>query len=207
MVSKLTDSDKKVYSLIRQRLLQGERKPTLREINEITGGKSPRSASIVIDRLVKNGLLKWDGDNLRLIENSLFNPESIETVSIPLVGSVTCGMPVLAEENIETYISVSTQLAKKGSDYFLLRALGDSMNKAGINDKDILLVKQQNNATKGDKVVALINDEATVKIFDRTVSAIILRPNSSNNIYKPIIISENCLIQGIVVAVLPPDIV
>ena len=207
MVSKLTDSDKKVYSLIRQRLLQGERKPTLREINEITGGKSPRSASIVIDRLVKNGLLKWGGINLRLIENSLFNPESIETVSIPLVGSVTCGMPMLAEENIETYIPVSIQLAKKGSEYFLLRALGDSMNKAGINDKDILLIKQQNNAEKGDKVVALINDEATVKTFDRTMSAIILRPNSSNNNHKPIVISENCQIQGIVVAVLPPDII
>lgn len=207
MLLKLTDSDKKVYGLIRQRLLLGLRKPTLREINDLTGGKSPRSASIVIDRLVKNGLLKWHGDNLRLIENSLFNPESIETVSIPLVGSVTCGMPMLAEENIETYIPISTQLAKRESVYFLLRALGDSMNKAGINDKDILLIKQQNVAMKGDKVVALINDEATVKIFDRTVSAIILRPNSNNNIHKPIVISENCQIQGIVVAVLPPDII
>jgi len=207
MTLKLTDTDKKVYSLIRQRLLLGLRKPALREINDITGGKSPRSASIVIDRLVKKGLLKWDGDNLRLIENSLFNPESIETVSIPLVGSVTCGIPMLAEGNIETYISVSTQLAKKGSVYFLLRALGDSMNKEGINDRDILLIKQQNDAIKGDKVVALINDEATVKIFDRTVSAIILRPKSSNNIYKPIVISENCQIQGVVVAVLPPDII
>lgn len=206
MFINLTDSDKKAFNLIRNRLIHDGKKPTLREINEVTGGKSPRSASIVIDRLVEKGLIKKVGDNLRLTENSLLNPESIETVNIPLVGTVTCGMPMLAEENIEAIIPISTNLAKKGSNYFLLRASGDSMNQAGINDKDILLVRQQNIAENKDKVVALINDEATVKIFERTSSAIILRPKSNNSIYKPIVLTDNCQIQGVVVAVLPSDL-
>lgn len=206
MLIKLTESDKKAYNLIRNKLIHEGKKPTLREINQVTGGKSPRSASIVIDRLERMGLLKKVGDNLRLTENQILNPSSIETVNIPLVGTVTCGLPMLAEENIETFIAVSTNLAKKGSQYFLLRASGDSMNQAGIQDKDILLIKQQNSADTGQKVVALINDEATVKIFERTSSAIILRPKSDNTKYKPIILTDNCQIQGVVIAVLPSDL-
>ncbi len=182
------------------------RKPTLREINEVTGGKSPRSASIVIDRLVKLGMLRITGNNLRLTGNPALNPSSIETIDVPLVGTVTCGLPMLAIENIETVIPVSTKLAKKGSTYFLLRASGDSMNEAEINNGDILLVRQQSSADDGQKVVALINDEATVKILERRGSAVILRPKSSNKNYKPIILTDNCQIQGVVIAVLPSDL-
>jgi repressor LexA len=206
MLVNLSDSDKKAFNLIRNKLVHGGKKPTLREINEVTGGKSPRSASIVLDRLVRMGLLKRVGVNFRLTETALINSTSIETVNVPLVGTVTCGLPVLAVENIEAYIPVSTNLAKKGSQYFLLRASGDSMNEAGIQDKDIILVKQQSTADDGQKVVALINDEATVKIFERKNSAVILRPKSSKSIYKPIILTENCQIQGVVIAVLPADL-
>lgn len=207
MLINLSDTDKKAFNLIRNRLIHEAKKPTLQEINDVTGGKSPRSAVLVIDRLVRFGLLRRVGANLRLVENSVLNPVSIETIDVPLVGTVTCGLPVLAEENIETYLPVSTNLAKKGSRYFLLRASGNSMDEAGINDNDILLIRQQNVADKGDKVVALINDEATVKIFERTSSAIILRPKSSDPKHKPIIVTENCQIQGVVVAVLPPDLI
>ena len=206
MLIHLTETDKRAFSLIRNKLIHEGKKPTLREINEVTGGRSPRSASIVIERLIKMGLLKKLGDNLRLVENSSISPVSIETIDVPLVGTVTCGLPILAVENIETTIPVSTKLARKGSKYFLLRASGSSMNQAGISDGDILLIRQQNIADKGDKVVALINDEATVKIFDRTDSAIILRPKSSDSSHKPIIVTNNCQIQGVVIAVLPADL-
>lgn len=206
MLVNLSDGDKKAFNLIRNKLVHEGKKPTLREINEVTGGKSPRSASIVIDRFVKLGLLKRTGVKIRLSEEAVTNTASIETVTIPLVGTVTCGVPMLAVENIEAYISVSTNLAKKGSPYFLLRASGDSMNEAGIQNKDILLVRQQSSAEDGQKVVALINDEATVKIFERKNSAIILRPKSSNKVHKPIILTNNCQIQGVVIAVLPSDL-
>lgn len=206
MLVNLSDGDKKAFNLIRTKLIHEGKKPTLREINEVTGGKSPRSASIVMDRLVKLGLLKRTGDKIRLSEEAVMNTASIETVAIPLVGTVTCGVPMLAVENIEAYISVSTNLAKKGSQYFLLRASGDSMNEAGIQNKDILLVRQQSTAEDGQKVVALINDEATVKIFERKNSAVILRPKSSNKVHRPIILTNNCQIQGVVIAVLPSDL-
>jgi repressor LexA len=202
----LDEKDKRAYSLIRNKLLHEGRKPTLREINEVTGGKSPRSASLVIDRLVRLGLLRKTGKTIKLAESPSLNTTSISTIDIPLVGSVACGLPILAQENIEAFIPVSKAIAKKGSQYFLLRARGDSMDEAGINDGDILLVRQQNISDNGKKVVALINDEATVKILDRRQDVVILRPKSSNSKHKPIIVTDNCQIQGEVIAVLPRDI-
>ena len=80
------------------------------------------------------------------------------------------------------------------------------MNKAGIQDGNIVLVRQQVVADNGDKVVALINDEATVKVFERTNQAVILRPKSHNPKHRPIVLTENCQIQGVVVAALPSDL-
>jgi repressor LexA len=206
MINELNEKDKKAYALIRNKLIHTGKRPTLKEINEVTGGKSPRSAVIIIDRLVKIGLLKRLGDSLRLTEDIAVSTASIVTTQVPLVGVVSCGHPLLAEDNVQAYIPVSTSLAKPGSKYFLLRATGDSMNEAGINGGDILLIRQQNTAEDGKRVVALIDDEATVKIFERTSEAVILRPKSSNKKHKPIIVTENCQIQGEVIAVLPPDI-
>ncbi len=204
MLQYLSDKDKRAFALIRNRIAHDGEKPSLREINEVTGGKSPRSASLVIDRLIKTGLLKKIGQKLILI--GVPSNASVSTVDVPLVGTVTCGSPVFAEENIQDYIPVSTALAKKGSPYFFLRAMGDSMDLAGIKSGDLLLTRQQNTAENGDRVVALINDEATVKSFERADGAIVLRPKSSNKSHKPIILTDNCMIQGVVVAVLPGDL-
>ncbi|MCE9585623.1 transcriptional repressor LexA [Candidatus Nomurabacteria bacterium] len=204
MINNLSDKDKRAFALIRNKVIHYGKSPTLRQINEVTGGKSPRSASLVIDRLVLSGLIKKNGRDMMLANT--YQESSVSTIDVPLVGSVSCGVPVFAEENIQTYIPVSVKLAKKGSEYFFLRAFGDSMNEAGINSGDLLLIRQQDTAESGDKVVALINDEATVKIFEKTRDAIILRPKSNNKIHKPIILTTNCMIQGVVVAVLPEDL-
>jgi repressor LexA len=204
MTNNLSDKDKKAFALIRNKIIHYGESPTLREINEVTGGKSPRSASLVIDRLVESGLIKKNGRNIILANT--YNESSVSTIDVPLVGAVACGTPIFAEENIQTYIPISTRMAKKGSTYFLLRALGDSMDEAGINSGDLLLIRQQDSAEKGDKVVALINDEATVKVFEKTRDAVILRPQSKNKNHKPIILTDNCMIQGVVVAVLPSDL-
>lgn len=204
MTNNLSDKDKKAFALIRNKIIHYGESPTLREINEVTRGKSPRSASLVIDRLVESGLIKKSGRNLILANT--YSESSVSTIDIPLVGSVACGTPIFAEENIQTYIPISTRMAQKGSKYFLLRASGDSMDEAGINSGDLLLIRQQDSAENGDKVVALINDEATVKVFEKTRDAVILRPKSKNKNHKPIILTDNCMIQGVVVAVLPADI-
>jgi repressor LexA len=204
MNNNLSDKDKKAFAIIRNKIMHHGESPSLREINEVTGGKSPRSASIVLQRLVNAGLIVKVGKKFNLASHSINN--SINTIKVPLLGSVACGSPMFAESNIQAFIPVSTSLAKKGSEYFFLRAKGDSMNLAGINPEDLLLVRQQETAELGDKVVALIDDEATVKVFDRHDEIVILRPKSRNPIHKPIILTNNCIIQGVVVAVLPSDI-
>ncbi len=204
MTNNLSDKDKKAFALIRNKIIHYGESPTLREINEVTGGRSPRSASLVINRLIASGLIKKKGRNLVLVNT--YKENSVSIVDVPLVGSVACGTPIFAEENIQTYIPVSTRMVQKGSKYFFLRALGDSMDADGINNGDLLLIRQQNTADNGDKVVALINDEATVKIFERTRDAIILRPKSKNKEHRPIVLTDNCMIQGVVVAVLPEDL-
>ena len=205
MINPINEKDKKAFALIRSRIINYGKAPSLREINEVTGGKSPRSASLVVDRLIKAGLIIKKGREI-VLANTIKSVNSVNTVDVPLVGAISCGAPIFAEENIETYIPVSMALAKKGSTYFLLRAIGDSMNLAGINSGDLLLVRQQQAVDNGEKVVALINDEATVKIIEKKNGVVILRPKSTNNTYKPIILTDNCIIQGVVVAVLPADI-
>ena len=204
MMNNLSDKDKKAFALIRNKIVHYGESPSLREINDVTGGKSPRSASLVVNRLIEAGLITKQGRTLFLANTQ--PTDSISTIDVPLVGSVACGVPMFAEENIQARIPVSTALAKKGSKYFLLRASGDSMNEAGINSGDLLLVRQQDTADTGKRVVALINDEATVKIFERGTDAVILRPKSTNKEHKPIVLTDNCIIQGVVQAVLPSDI-
>lgn len=114
-----------------------------------------------------------------------------------------CGLPILAEENIEGMIPVSVDLARPGSKYFFLRASGDSMNEAGINDGDFVLVRQQTFAEDGDSIVALIDDEATIKEFRRTKDAVVLKPRSSNKKHQPILLTSNFQIQGVVVTAIP----
>lgn len=126
-----------------------------------------------------------------------------QTVKVPLLGSVACGTPIFAQENIEAYIPVSTHFIKPSNKYFILKASGDSMNEAGINDGDLVLVKQQQIANDKDLVVALIDDEATIKEFHKKQNMIILKPKSTEKKHQPIILTEDFRIQGIVEAVIP----
>lgn len=206
----LSESDKKVYSLIRNRLIHGLEAPTLREINQVTEKLSPRSAVLALERLEEAGLIRRAGRKMRLTSPSLASNSSVSTIGVPLVGRIAAGAPILAEENVEAVIPVSTALARPGSTYFLLRVAGTSMNEAKvggvkIEDGSIVLVRQQSSADEGEIVVALIDDEATVKILERKNGMVILRPKSSDP-HVPIVLNDSCIIQGVVVGVLPPDL-
>lgn len=126
-----------------------------------------------------------------------------QTIKVPLLGSVACGNPIFAEENIEAYIPVSTQIIKQSNKYFILKASGNSMNEAGINDGDLVLVRQQQVANDRDLVVALIDDEATIKEYHKKQDMIILKPKSNEPIHQPIILTEDFRIQGVVETVIP----
>src|SRR6185437_3673476 len=185
MPNDLSDSDKKLYVFIRNRIVHGVDGPTLREINEVTGKSSPRSAVLALLRLENAGLIKRAGRKIRLVSPSLEQNRSVTTIDVPLVGSIAAGIPMLAEENIEATIPVSTALARGGAKHFLLRVVGTSMNLARLNgvpitDGTLLLVRRQDTAEDGSIVVALINDEATVKFLERRNGMVILRPTPSD---------------------------
>ncbi|MBK7182135.1 MAG: repressor LexA [Bacteroidetes bacterium] len=201
MIQSLNENDKKVYLLIRNRLVHGFEAPTFREIIKLIGKTSPRSATLALVRIEKAGLIQRTNDNkIRLTNESWSENKSITTVRVPLVGYIAAGVPILAEENIETFISISTALARPNNKYFLLRVVGDSMNLAKVNgisieNGSIVLVRQQPIAENNEIVVALIDDSATVKVFQRINNMIILRPNSNKSEFKPLVLTENCIIQ------------
>ena len=144
---------------IRNWVMHSSRVPSVRELMSLMDYKSPRSAMLLMEELDQSGYLqKKDDGSYRLLKD-LEEVNFTSTKSIPLVGTVTCGAPILAEENIQAYIPVSTVLISRGSKYFLLKAKGDSMNLAGINEGDMILVRQQPVAENGQNVVALIDDE------------------------------------------------
>lgn len=188
---------------IRNNIMHQGKVPSVRELMNLMLYKSPRSAVLLLEELEEKGFVEKKKDGGYRLLKDLEENDVARTVSVPLVGTVTCGSPMLAEENIEAWIPVSVSLARPGSKYFLLRAKGDSMNKAGIDDGDLILVKQQPIADNGQNIVALIDDETTVKEFHRKGEVVALVPKSSNKKHKPIILDRNFQIQGIVVTTIP----
>ncbi|MEK6645991.1 MAG: transcriptional repressor LexA [Candidatus Firestonebacteria bacterium] len=199
----LSKKETGVLRAIRNHLIDVGESPSVRQLMKEFEYKSPRSISIYIDNLIKKGWIKRKSDTtLQLVKDidiEINNKECAQTVKVPLVGVVSCGSPILAEVNVSAEILVSTDIAKPPYKYFLLRAKGDSMNQNKINDGDIVLVRQQPNANNGDMVVALIDDEATIKEFFCEAGAIVLKPRSTNETHKPIILTRDFKIQGIVV--------
>jgi repressor LexA len=188
---------------IRNFLMQHGRMPSIRELMKEMKYKSPLSPMLLLNELAANDFLEKKPDGSYILLKDLTARESARTVAIPLVGTASCGMPILAQENIEAMIPVSTNLAKPGSTYFLLRARGDSMNEVGINNGDLILVKQQPTASNGQNVVALIDDEATVKEYQHKGNFVTLLPRSNNKTLQPIILTQDFKIQGVVVAIIP----
>jgi repressor LexA len=179
--------------------------PSTREILQLTGLKSPRSVTQFFDSLEEAGYVQRlpGARNLRILRDPRSaSEERTETVRVPVVGDVAAGSPILAQENVEDYINVSRALARGSAPHFALRVHGDSMDQAGIADGDLILVRQQSTANTGERVVALIDDGATVKVFRPGAETIILEPRSSNAAHRPIILQHDFRIQGVVVAVI-----
>jgi repressor LexA len=189
---------------IRNWVMHQGRTPSVRELMAALGYKSPRSAQDILEQLVeKNVIRKLPSGDYQFLRDPKLGRSHALTVDIPVIGSVAAGVPILAEEHIEGFVPISTALAKPGSNYFLLRVRGDSMDEAGINDRDFVLVRQQPTALPGEYVVALIDDEATVKEYRPQKDVVVLKPRSSNSNNKPIIIDRDFQIQGVVVVAVP----
>ncbi|MCF7831064.1 transcriptional repressor LexA [Candidatus Gracilibacteria bacterium] len=188
---------------IRNELMHSGKMPSVRTLMDMMEYRSPRSVSVLLQQLVRKGVLVHREGRYILNENVTESSPNEDTVDVPLLGTASCGVPIFAEENIEAYYKISTRIAPPLRKHFLLRAQGDSMDKKGIYDRNLVLVRQQEDANNGETVVALIDNEATIKEFQRKDDTVILYPHSSNPIHKPIILTDDFQIQGVVVKSIP----
>ena len=163
--------------------------------------KSTSSVHSHLESLEKNGYIRRDPAKPRAIEvvDDAFNVTRREVASIPLVGQVAAGVPILAAQNIESYFPFPADYMPQ-KPAFMLRVKGTSMINAGINNGDLLLVEEQKTARNGDIVVAMIDDSATVKRFYREKGYIRLQPE--NDSMDPIIVKDHLQIIGKVFGVL-----
>ena len=191
--SVLTKRQAEILRFIKTHIQYSGFPPTISEIQEQFSFKSPNAVQDHIKALERKGQIRrnpnqWRG--LELVSTNNTRTEAVEhsTVSVPLIGRVTAGLPVLAQENFEGTISVDRSLVGRATRLFALHVSGDSMIKAGIYDGDIAIALQQSVADHGDVVIALLGDEATVKRFYRKNKVIILQPE--NDTMQPIKVSD-----------------
>ena len=189
------ESQEKIFTYIKKVVQEKGYPPSVREICDATGLRSTSTVHAHLKRLEKRGLISRDSMKPRAISLSDSIP-SAGVLSIPVVGRVTAGIPILASENIEEYISIPDVLLGDG-DHYILGVRGDSMVDAGIHDGDFVVVRKQQNANNGDIVVAMIDDEATVKRFYRESTHIRLQPENPS--MSPIL-TKNVTILGKVVS-------
>lgn len=174
--------------------------PSVREICEAVGLKSTSTVHGHLARLEKKGYIRRDPTKPRAIEildEAPYNPDlpTRELVQVPIVGNITAGTPILAVENIEDTFPVPVDYVHNDT-VFMLKVRGDSMIEAGIFDKDLILVRQQSNASNGDIVVALIEDYATVKTFFREKDFVRLQPQNAS--MNPIIVRDVTILGKVI---------
>ena len=196
----LTQKELSVMKAVRNSIIHKGSSPSIRELMRMLGYKSTYSVVLILNKLIEAGYLGKKDGVILLLKDLAYGNTHAQTVDIPLIGNIACGTPSLAMREIEAMIPVSTSLAKPTHKYFLLRATGDSMNQKNINAGDLVLVRQQNTAENGDLVVALIDDNATIKEFERRDDIVLLRPRSKNKEHKPIILTSDFIIQGKVIS-------
>lgn len=184
--------------------------PSIRQIGEFTGLASPSSVQYQLRALEKKGFIRRDPHLPRAMEvrrpehepgdiasELSFDPQA-RSVSVPVIGRIAAGGPILAEQHVEDVFALPKQLVGEGT-HFMLEVRGDSMVDAAICDGDWVVVRQQKDAVNGDIVAALLDDEATVKTFRKTASQVWLLPHNPN--YDPID-GNQATIMGKVVAVM-----
>lgn len=174
----LTESQRKVYEYLKSRT-QGGLPPTVREICKATGLKSTSSVHAHLKTLEREGYISRDAGLNRAIHLAGEQP----TVQVPLVGNVAAGQPILATQQIEGYVPFAAA-NQNGDELFALNVRGESMKCAGILDGDIVIARSTCEALEGEMVVALIEDEATVKYFHKEKDRIRLEPDNPD--FEPI---------------------
>ncbi len=199
MYSDLTNKQKLILEFIKEQQLIKGYPPSVREICEHVSLKSTSTVHSHLKTLEELGYIRRDPTKPRAIEILSDNNSNInqEIIHIPVIGQITAGQPILAQQNLEEYIPLPASLVK-GSDNFILKVKGESMIGAGILNKDYVIVDRTNYAENSQIVVALINGEhATVKRFFKDGNMVRLQPE--NEFMDPLILNEKSVeIIGVV---------
>ena len=198
IIKENSDKQTQIYNFLIEFTKSKGYPPSVREICEAVSLKSTSTVHGHLKRLEKKGLIYRDPTKPRALEIVELSNEEKELIDIPIVGKVTAGMPILATENIVDMFQMPINYVKHNNDLFILKVTGDSMIEAGILDGDLAIIEQKNVATNGDIVVALIENEATIKRFFKENGFIRLQPENKN--YEPIIV-EDCSILGKLVGI------
>ncbi|MGI5881854.1 MAG: transcriptional repressor LexA [Dethiobacteria bacterium] len=201
----LTSRQQKVLNFIKEEVMLKNYPPSVREICAFMNLSSSSTVHAHLRALEKKGYIRRDPSKPRALE--ILDPatrsyQKKKARPIPILGQVTAGVPVLAEENIEDYLFLPDDIVKEDT-VFMLRVRGESMKDAGILPGDLVIVRRQPSAESGEIVVALLSDEATIKRFYKQEDKILLKPE--NPAFKPIIIpasNGNTRILGKVVGLL-----
>lgn len=186
---KITPKQQEILEYIKETILKKGYPPAVREICEAVNLKSTSSVHSHLETLEKNGYIRRDPTKPRTIEiiDDCFNLARREMVNVPLLGTVAAGMPLLAQENIENYFPIPTEMLPN-KEIFMLRIKGDSMIEAGIFNGDLIIVERTVTAENGEIVVALLDDSATVKRFYKENGHYRLQPE--NSAMEPILVDE-----------------
>ncbi len=198
MKSGLTKRQTEILDYIKSEVRSRGYPPSVREIGLAVGLNSSATVHSHLARLEAKGYIRRDPTKPRAIEitdGSAMVEVSVNTISIPILGRVTAGEPILAVENVEDYFTIPAHFVPSG-EIFMLNIKGDSMIEAGIHDGDMVLVKRQSTAKNGDIVVALMEDEATVKTFYREATRIRLQPE--NRALQPLYPAEVSILGKVV---------
>ena len=186
---KITDKQREILEYIKELILKNGYPPAVREICEAVHLKSTSSVHSHLESLEKNGYIRRDPTKPRTIEilDDDFALTRRELVNVPVIGTVAAGVPILAEQNIEDYLPIPAEILPN-KEVFMLKVKGNSMIEAGIYNGDKVIVAKQPNAENGDKVVALVDDSATVKTFYKENGHFRLQPENSS--MDPIILDQ-----------------
>lgn len=187
---KISKKQSEILEYMKNEILNRGFPPSVREICEAVNLKSTSSVHSHLETLEKNGYIRRDPTKPRAIEivDDNFNLVRRETVNVPIIGKVAAGEPLLAVQNVEGYFPIPSEYMPN-KQTFMLVVQGDSMINAGIFSGDYVVVEKQENAENGDKVVALVEDSATIKTFYKEKDHIRLQPE--NDFMDPIVISPN----------------
>lgn len=198
MLIEKKDKQSEIYNFIKKQVQLKGYPPSVREICDGVGLRSTSTVHGHLARLEKKGYIRRDPTKPRAIELIKDSVIRKELIDIPIIGKITAGKPILAVENVEDTFTLPLNFTKTNNELFMLKVSGSSMIEAGILDKDLAIIEKINTAKNGDIVVALIDNEATIKRFFKEKDHIRLQPENST--MSPIIV-DDCSILGVLVGI------